>query len=130
MQMAGAQNTVFNQEAPNKESTDKQEDAQLAMDDMGILRATMVRPPFSKLPSPTSWEFYSYFWSLIKSKFTGVYSRADYTRCISKKGIASWKPADFMKQRELKNKAKKLYKRYYDALAMYVPILRSHKASC
>ena len=123
LQLVSAQSMVFNQEAPNKEPADGQDRKDQMTDDMGLLRATMVRPSFSKLPPLTSWEFYSYFWTVIKSRLTGIYSRAHYKRCMYKKGIASYLPVDFLKQRELKNKAKKMYQRYYDALASYGSLL-------
>lgn len=91
-------------------------------EDIGLLQNTIIRAPFSKLPKATSWEFYSYFWSLLKARFTGLYTRSHFKRCVYKKGIASYLPVDFMKQKELKNKAKKMYKRYYDLLAAYVSL--------
>lgn len=115
--MAGAEATVFGQPAPNTGS-DKQ-DAQEMAEDIGLLQNTIIRAPFSKLPKPTSWEFYSYFWTLLKARFTAMYTRSHFKRCVHKKGIASYLPVDFMKHKELKNKAKKMYKRYYDALAAY-----------
>ena len=94
--------------------------------DIGILQGTVIRAPFSKLPMPTSWEFYSYFWTVIKSKFTALYTRCHYKRCVHKTGIASYLPVDFLKQQELKNKAKKMYKQYYESLTAYVCLRISH----
>ena len=116
--MAGAEATVFGQPAPNITSS-KQEAEQMA-EDIGLLQNTIIRAPFSKLPSPTSWEFYSYFWTVVKARFTGLYTRSHFKRCVHKSGIASYLPVDFLKQKALKNKAKKMYSRYYDAFAAYV----------
>ncbi|KAF3004152.1 hypothetical protein E8E13_005302 [Curvularia kusanoi] len=116
MQMAGAEATIYGQPAPSNRQQEAGESEQMA-EDIGLLQNTIIRAPFSKLPSPTSWEFYSYFWTFVKSRFTGLYTRSHYKRCIHKKGIASYLPIDFLKKQDLKNKAKKMYKRYYDALA-------------
>lgn len=89
-------------------------------EDIGLLQNTVVRASFSKLPSPTSWEFYSYFWTLLKSRFTGLYTRSHFKRCVVKKGIKSYLPVDFLQQGALKSRAKKFYKRYYESLAAYV----------
>ncbi|KAJ4983503.1 hypothetical protein SVAN01_11018 [Stagonosporopsis vannaccii] len=115
MQMAGAESTIFGQPAPTNASQNR--DVQEMAEDIGLLQNTIVRAPLSKLPSPTSWEFYSYFWTVLKSRFTGLYTRSHFKRCVHKKGISSYLPVDMWKQTVLKNKAKKLYKRYYDALA-------------
>ncbi|KAF2625956.1 hypothetical protein BU25DRAFT_371153 [Macroventuria anomochaeta] len=115
MQMAAAEATIRGQPSPNVQQ-DKR-DAQEMAEDIGLLQNTIIRAPFSQLPKPTSWEFYSYFWSLLKAKFTALYTRSHFKRCVHKKGIASYLPVDFMRQKELKNKAKKMYKRYYDLLA-------------
>lgn len=113
--MAGAEATVKGQPAPNNESA-KRETQEMA-EDIGLLQNTVIRAPFSKLPSPTSWQFYSYFWTLLKARFTGLYTRSHFKRCVHKSGVASYLPIDFLKQSMLKNKAKRMYKRYYDSLA-------------
>ncbi|KAF3035471.1 hypothetical protein E8E12_006848 [Didymella heteroderae] len=115
MQMAGAEATVKGQPAPNLQ-TSKREVQEMA-EDIGLLQNTVIRAQFSKLPSPTSWEFYSYFWTVLKSRFTGLYTRSHFKRCVVKKGIKSYLPVDFLQQSMLKNKAKRFYKRYYELLA-------------
>lgn len=118
MQMAGAEQSIRGNPAPTAE-TGKRDATEMA-EDIGILQNTIIRAPFSKLPSPASWELYSYFWTLLKARFTGLYTRSHFKRCVHKKGITSYLPVDFMKQKDLKNKAKKMYKTYYDQLAAYV----------
>lgn len=118
--MAAAQATMVGQPAPSNASESR--DVQEMAEDIGLLQSTIVRAPLSKLPSPTSWEFYSYFWTVLKSRFTGLYTRSHFKRCVHKSGVASYLPVDMWKQTVLKNKAKKLYQRYYDALAAYVPL--------
>lgn len=118
MQMAGAEATVMGQPAPNLQTGKR--DVQEMAEDIGLLQNTVVRASLSKLPSPTSWEFYSYFWTVLKSRFTGLYTRSHFKRCVVKKGIKSYLPVDFLQQGKLKNRAKKFYKRYYESLAKYV----------
>ncbi|KAJ4325640.1 hypothetical protein N0V94_000595 [Neodidymelliopsis sp. IMI 364377] len=115
MQVAGAALSVKGIPSPTVTSQDNQENAM--SEDIGIVQNTIIRAPFSKLPPPTSWEFYSYFWSLFKSKMSALYTRAHFKRCVHKTGISSYMPVDFMKQKDLKNKAKKMYNRYYELLA-------------
>ncbi|KZM23272.1 uncharacterized protein EKO05_0004453 [Ascochyta rabiei] len=115
MQLAGAEATVSGNPAPTNRSDRR--DAEEISEDIGLLQNTIIRAPFSRLPRPTSWEFYSYFWTLLKARFTALYTRSHFKRCVHKTGITSYLPVDFMKQKELKNKAKKMYKRYYDLLA-------------
>ena len=43
-------------------------------EDIGMLQNTVVRAPFSKLPSPLSRAFWKYFRTLIKTKATGLWS--------------------------------------------------------
>lgn len=43
-------------------------------EDIGLLQNTIVRAPFRDLPSPISGKFWSYFWSLVKAKGTGMYA--------------------------------------------------------
>lgn len=121
MQMAGAQSTIFGQPAPSNQQA--RQDVQEMAEDIGLLQNTVIRAPFSKLPGPTSWEFYAYFWTVLKSRFTALYTRSHFKRCVQKQGLKSYLPVDLWKQTVLKNKAKKMYKRYYDALARYVPLL-------
>ena len=121
MQIAGAEATVHGNPAPNSQSDRR--DAQEMAEDIGLLQNTLIRAPFSKLPKPTKWEFYNYFWTLLKSRFTALYTRSHFKRCVHKTGITSYLPVDFMKQKDLKNQAKKMYKRYYDLLAVYASLL-------
>ena len=116
MQMAGAEATIQGNPAPNVKPREQQ-DVQDMAEDIGLLQNTIIRAPFSKLPSPTSWEFYSYFWSMVKARFTALYTRSHFKRCVHKKGIMSYLPVDFLKQKELKNRAKRMYTRYYGLLA-------------
>jgi len=116
--MAGAESTIYGQPSPTNASQSR--DVQEMAEDIGLLQNTIVRASLSKLPSPTSWQFYSYFWTVLKSRFTGLYTRSHFKRCVHKSGIKSYLPVDMWKQTVLKNKAKKLYKKYYDALAAYV----------
>jgi mitochondrial protein MBA1 len=118
MQMAGAAATVVGNPAPTNQSDRR--DAEEMAEDIGLLQNTIIRAPFGKLPPPSSWQFYSYFWTLLKAKFTALYTRSHFKRCVHKAGIASYLPVDFMKQKDLKKQAKKMYKRYYDQLAAYV----------
>jgi protein MBA1 len=127
MQMAGAENTVRGQPAPNLQ-TSKREVQEMA-EDIGLLQNTVIRASFSKLPAPTSWEFYSYFWTVLKSRFTGLYTRSHFKRCVHKSGVKSYLPVDFLQQSMLKNKAKRFYKRYYELLAAYVHELPSPRPS-
>jgi protein MBA1 len=119
MQIAGAEATVLGQPAPNVQ-TNNTRDVQEMAEDIGLLQNTVVRASLSKLPSPASWEFYSYFWTVLKSRFTGLYTRSHFKRCVVKKGIKSYLPVDFLQQGMLKSRAKKFYKRYYESLAAYV----------
>jgi hypothetical protein len=124
MQVAGAAESIKG--IPSPATTNEKNQEHDMAEDIGILQNTIIRAPFSKLPSPTSWEFYSYFWSLIKSKMSALYTRGHFKRCVHKTGISSYMPVDFMKQKDLKNTAKKMYKRYYELLAAYafsIPIL-------
>jgi len=114
--MAAVENSMAGREAPGLRDQGASEETTGLADDIGILQGTVIRAPFSKLPWPTSWEFYSYFWTVVKSKASSLYTRAHYKRCMQKKGIASYLPVDFLKQQELKNKAKELYKQYYESL--------------
>lgn len=114
--MAGAEATIQGNPAPNVKPREQQ-DVQDMAEDIGLLQNTIIRAPFSKLPSPTSWEFYSYFWSMVKARFTALYTRSHFKRCVHKKGIMSYLPVDFLKQKELKNRAKRMYTRYYGLLA-------------
>ncbi|KAF3050716.1 hypothetical protein E8E11_004724 [Didymella keratinophila] len=116
MQLASAENTVMGQSAPNVQ-TNNTRDVQEMAEDIGLLQNTVVRASLSKLPSPASREFYSYFWTLLKSRFTGLYTRSHFKRCVVKKGIKSYLPVDFLQQGALKRRAKKFYKRYYECLA-------------
>ncbi|KAF1934340.1 uncharacterized protein M421DRAFT_415374 [Didymella exigua CBS 183.55] len=116
MQLAGAEATVKGQPAPNVQSSSKREVQDMA-EDIGLLQNTVIRASFSKLPAPTSWEFYSYFWTVLKARFTGLYTRSHFKRCVHKSGIASYLPVDLLKQSMLKNKAKEMYQRYYELLA-------------
>lgn len=118
MQMAGAEATVMGRPSPSLQTSKR--DVQEMAEDIGLLQNTVVRASLSKLPSPTSWEFYSYFWTVLKSRFTGLYTRSHFQRCVVKKGIKSYLPVDFLQQGVLKNRAKKFYKRYYESLAKYV----------
>lgn len=43
-------------------------------DDIGLLQDTFVRAPFKALPSFMSGQFYAYFWKLVKSKGSALYS--------------------------------------------------------
>lgn len=115
MQMAGATAMLADNPAPSVKT--ESEDGQEMAEDIGLLQSTIIRAPFSKLPKPTSWEFYSYFWTLLKARFSALYTRSLFKRCVHKNGIASWLPVDFMKQKALKNQAKRMYKRYYELLA-------------
>jgi protein MBA1 len=116
MQIAGAEATVLGQPAPNVQ-TNNTRDVQEMAEDIGLLQNTVVRASLSKLPSPASWDFYSYFWTVLKSRFTGLYTRSHFKRCVVKKGIKSYLPVDFLQQGVLKSRAKKFYKRYYESLA-------------
>lgn len=118
MQMAGATAMLADNPAPSVKT--ESEDGQEMAEDIGLLQSTIIRAPFSKLPKPTSWEFYSYFWTLLKARFSALYTRSLFKRCVHKNGIASWLPVDFMKQKALKNQAKRMYKRYYELLAACV----------
>lgn len=124
--MAAVENSMAGREAPGLRDQGASEETTGLADDIGILQGTVIRAPFSKLPWPTSWEFYSYFWTVVKSKATALYTRAHYKRCMQKKGIASYLPVDFLKQQELKNKAKEMYKQYYESLTTYVCLRISH----
>ena len=126
MQVATVESNMAGREAPSVQEKGSSEETTGLADDIGILQGTVIRAPFSKLPWPTSWEFYSYFWTVVKSKATALYTRAHYKRCMQKKGIASYLPVDFLKQQELKNKAKELYRQYYESLTAYVCLRISH----
>lgn len=54
--------------------------AQMA-EDIGLLQHTIIRAPFKNLPRFTSWEFYDYFWKLLKSKGLGFYSYVTWNYC-------------------------------------------------
>ena len=125
MQVAIVEHGLAGRPSPDLREKKGSDSDQDMAEDIGILQGTIIRAPFSKLPWPTSWEFYSYFWTLVKSKFTALYTRAHFKRCMQKKGVASYLPVDFLKQRELKNKAKELYKQYYEGLTSYVCLRRS-----
>jgi hypothetical protein len=118
MQVAAVEYSMAGRQAPGVRN--KGEEPSGMADDIGILQGTVIRAPFSKLPRPTSWEFYSYFWTVVKSKASALYTRAHFKRCLQKTGIASYLPVDLLKQQELKNKAKELYKQYYESLTAYV----------
>ena len=51
----------------------QQDDGAMA-EDIGLLQNTIVRAPFKDLPSFTSWQFWSYFWTLFKAKGTAFYT--------------------------------------------------------
>jgi mitochondrial protein MBA1 len=120
LQMAAVEKSMAGRESPDVKHQVSGDSEEAMADDIGILQGTVIRAPFSKLPSATSWEFYSYFWTVLKSKFTALYTRCHFKRCVHKKGIASYLPVDFLKQRELKEQAKKMYKQYYESLTAYV----------
>lgn len=43
-------------------------------EDIGVLQGTIIRAPFRDLPGVMSGRFWSYFWGLVKSKLSGLYS--------------------------------------------------------
>ncbi|KAH6620142.1 hypothetical protein C7974DRAFT_426350 [Boeremia exigua] len=116
MQLAGASKTIWGHPAPSVRNGNKSLMREMA-DDIGLLQNTIIRARFRDLPRPTSWEFYSYFWALIKAKATAVYTRSHFNRCAHKKGAKSYLPIDFLNQKQLKDTAKNMYTRYYEALA-------------
>ena len=122
MQLASAESVVMGQSAPNVQASEMQ-GVQEMVEDIGLLQNTVIRARMSKLPSPASWELYSYLWTLVKSKFTGMYTRSHFKRCVVKKGIRSYLPVDFLQQGELKKRAKSFYRSYYESLAAYVSLL-------
>jgi protein MBA1 len=119
MQLASAENTVMGQSAPNVQTTETRGVQEMA-EDIGLLQNTVIRARLSKLPSPLRREFYAYFWTLLKSRFTGLYTRSHFKRCVVKKGIKSYLPVDFLQQGMLKKRAKSFYRSYYESLAAYV----------
>ncbi|KAJ4413280.1 hypothetical protein N0V91_000255 [Didymella pomorum] len=116
MQLASAENTVMGQSAPNVQTTETRGVQEMA-EDIGLLQNTVIRARLSKLPSPLRREFYAYFWTLLKSRFTGLYTRSHFKRCVVKKGIKSYLPVDFLQQGMLKKRAKSFYRSYYESLA-------------
>jgi protein MBA1 len=43
-------------------------------EDIGVLQDTVIRPSLRKLPQMWSPKFWSYMWTLLKSKGTALYS--------------------------------------------------------
>lgn len=60
--------------APSVNREQAQREGGGMIEDMGVLQGTVIRAPFSKLPTPLSWAFWNYFWTLVKAKGTAVYS--------------------------------------------------------
>ena len=60
--------------APRVNRAEEERTTDSLQEDIGLLQHTIVRAPFSQLPSPLSREFWAYFWAFIKAKGTGVYS--------------------------------------------------------
>ncbi|CAO2657659.1 Nn.00g037850.m01.CDS01 [Neocucurbitaria sp. VM-36] len=90
-----------------------QQESSMMADDIGLLQNTIIRAPFKDLPSLTSGRFWGYFWTLLKAKGTGFYSRSYYRRCMQKMGWSKWLPVDVGKNAQLKTKAQKLYEQIY-----------------
>ncbi|KAH7381679.1 hypothetical protein BKA66DRAFT_531007 [Pyrenochaeta sp. MPI-SDFR-AT-0127] len=90
-----------------------QQDTGVMAEDIGLLQNTIVRAPFKYLPSPTSWAFWSYFWTLLKAKGTAFYSRSYYRRCVQKQGWSKYLPVDAGNNAQLKATAQKLYEQIY-----------------
>ncbi len=119
MQLAAAASNVTANPSPTTNEEESSSALQMA-EDIGILQSTFIRAPFSKLPAPTSWQFYSYFWTYVKSRMSAIYTRSHYKRCVKKKGFVSYLPVDWLESPVLKSRAKRMYKGYYDRLAAYV----------
>lgn len=94
-----------------------QRDEGAMAEDIGLLQNTVIRAPFSRLPSPLTRPFWSYFWNLFKSKGTALYSRSAYKRCMHKEGWKRWLPEGFLDNASLKDRAEKLYVQIYSAFA-------------
>ncbi|KAJ4373882.1 hypothetical protein N0V83_002621 [Neocucurbitaria cava] len=100
-------------------------------EDIGLLQHTIVRAPFKHLPRFTSWEFYDYFWKLLKSKGLGFYSRSSYKTMIQKEGWSRYLPVGAGKNAELKIEAKKMYEEVYRNFAKFVLLhFHTYKAAC
>ncbi|CBX95032.1 hypothetical protein LEMA_P114470.1 [Plenodomus lingam JN3] len=87
------------------------------VEDIGILQGTIVRAPVSKLPKITTKAFWEYYWALLKSKGTSLWSRSVHRRMIQKVHLSRFLPVDFFKNEELKGRAKNMYTHMYTKFA-------------
>ncbi|KAH7078562.1 hypothetical protein FB567DRAFT_138554 [Paraphoma chrysanthemicola] len=103
--------------APGVNFEKAQRDVNSLAEDIGILQDTIIRASMRQLPAPWSPRFWGYFWKLVKSKATGMYSRSAYKRCIYKSGVKSYLPIDAFNGSQLKDRAKTMYKQIYENFA-------------
>lgn len=109
--------------APRVNLERAQQNVDAMQEDIGLLQGTIVRAPFKKIGSPLKSKFWSYFWNLLKSKATGLYSRSHYRGCSQKSGWSRFLPVDAGKNAQLKEEAKKAYVRVYENFARCVFLL-------
>ncbi|KAF2132258.1 hypothetical protein P153DRAFT_364690 [Dothidotthia symphoricarpi CBS 119687] len=92
-------------------------DIDAMQEDIGVLQGTVVRADLRQVGSPLSLGFWRYFWSLLKAKATGLYSRSHYRMCIQKIGWTRYLPVETGNNPQLRDRAKRLYEQFYKALA-------------
>ncbi|EUC47739.1 hypothetical protein COCMIDRAFT_34806 [Bipolaris oryzae ATCC 44560] len=94
-----------------------QTDADAMAEDIGLLQNTIIRAPFSELKGIGVRGITSYYWDLVKSKGTALYSRYYYRACIQKTGWTRFFPIDLFNNKEYIRLAQKNYEKIYSNLA-------------
>ncbi|KAF2034411.1 hypothetical protein EK21DRAFT_56584 [Setomelanomma holmii] len=103
--------------APRVNMEKAQQDMGSLAEDIGLLQDTIIRARFSKIPAPWSLTFWGYYWKLLKSKATALYSRGAYNRCLFKRGFWSYMPVERFDGTKIKDIAKKHYEQIYSNFA-------------
>ncbi|EDU50251.1 Tim44 domain containing protein [Pyrenophora tritici-repentis] len=103
--------------APAVGMAEAQSDVDSMQQDIGLLQNTMIRAPFRELWKHGLWTWPVYFWKLVKSKGTGLYSRFLYRTCVQKKGWDYYTPIDYWEWKQFKYIAKRHYEHVYNSFA-------------
>ncbi|USP82536.1 uncharacterized protein yc1106_09810 [Curvularia clavata] len=89
-------------------------------EDIGLLQNTIIRAPFSELKGIGIRGLTNYYWDLVKSKGTALYSRYYYRACIQKTGWTKFFPVDLFNNRQYINLAQKNYEQIFLNFAKYI----------
>ncbi|KNG47427.1 mitochondrial carrier protein rim2 [Stemphylium lycopersici] len=106
--------------APNVNYVKAQSSTEAMVEDIGLLQNTIIRAPFSELKGNGVGGIARYYWDLLKSKGTALYSRYHYRACIQKTGWDKYFPVDPFNNAQYKSLAQKYYEQLYTNFAEYV----------